>query len=37
MLKKLQKLIDFVAALLRIERKPKEKKKRGTDDIYPMW
>jgi hypothetical protein len=32
----LQKIIDFIARIFGIVRKPKAKKNL-TDDIYPMW
>ncbi len=35
--KMLQKFINLIADLFGIKRKPKEEKRRGTDDIYPMW
>ncbi len=33
----LQKLIDFIAKLFGVKRKPSNQKKTSTDDIYPMW
>ena len=32
----MQKIIDFIARVLGINRKPKPEEK-PTDDIYPMW
>lgn len=33
----LQKMINFIAKLFSIKRKPPSQKKTSTDDIYPMW
>ena len=32
-----QKIINFLAKILGIKRKPKLKKKPSSDDIYPLW
>jgi len=33
----LQKLIDLITSIFGVKRKPRKKRKDGTDDIYPMW
>ena len=33
----LQRIIDFIAKVLGIQRSRKENKKDSSDDIYPLW